>query len=81
MDQFKAVRKNYPGTLHQVYLDTSTTGLFSKAGRDAMVDFIDRRHHEGIPMKGYWGVWREADDWRAVFADMIGAGAEEVFFG
>jgi len=81
MDQFKAIRKEYPGTLHQVYLDTSTTGLFSKTGRDAMVDFIDRRHHEGIPMKGYWGVWQEADDWRAVFADMIGAGSEEVFFG
>lgn len=81
MDPLKKVREKYPAATSQVYLDTATTGLFSREARDAMVSHIDRRHETGVAIKGYWDLWQEADDFRRNLAEMIGARPREIFYG
>jgi len=81
MNKFEALRKRYPATSHQVYLDTATTGLFSQEGHEAMKAVLDKRLLSGVSIGEYWDSWQGADQWRSVFAGMIGAGPEEVFYG
>ncbi|MDW7671253.1 MAG: aminotransferase class V-fold PLP-dependent enzyme [Bacillota bacterium] len=81
MNTFEAVRKRYPAANNQVYLDTSTTGLFSTNSYEAMKGILDKRLLSGVSIAGYWESWQAADDWRAVFAGMIGARADEIFYG
>ena len=81
MNLFEAVRQHYPATSNQVYLDTSTTGLFSVSGYQTMKDVLDNRLLSGVSIDGYWSSWQAADEWRSVFAGMIGAAADEVFYG
>ena len=81
MDKFKVIRREYPATEGQVYLDTSTTGLVSRSSYEAMKEVLDKRHLEGVSISGYWKSWEDADAWRQEFAGMIGAQADEVFYG
>ncbi len=81
MDKFSVIRQKYPATQSQAYLDTSTTGLFSKDTYEAMKAVLDKRHMDGVSITEYWESWKEADEWRTVFAGMIGAQADEVFYG
>ncbi len=81
MDKFSVVREKFPAAQSQVYLDTSTTGLFSKDTYEAMKAVLDQRHLTGVSITEYWDSWKEADEWRPVFAGMIGAQSNEVFYG
>ncbi len=81
MNHFEAIREHYPATNSQVYLDTSTTGLFSVTSYQAMKGVLDKRLLSGVSIAEYWDSWQAADKWRAVFAGMIGAQADEIFYG
>lgn len=80
-DKFKNIRSHYPATEGQVYLDTPTTGLFSRAGYQAMKAVLDKRLLEGVSISEYWKSWEDADAWREEFAGMIGAQKDEIFYG
>ncbi|MCK5763830.1 MAG: aminotransferase class V-fold PLP-dependent enzyme, partial [Clostridiales bacterium] len=81
MDKFKLIRKEYPGTQNQTYLDTATTGLLSNASYEAMKERLDTRNLKGLKMSEYFSDWNHADEMRKLVAQMINAEKEEVFYG
>ncbi len=81
MDKFAQIRSHYPGAAAQVYLDTSTSGLLSDETYEAAKAVLDKRHLEGVSIPEYWDSWAHADSLRPLVAQLIGAAAEEVFFG
>jgi len=78
--KFAKIRREFPVTEKYAYLDTATTGLFSKKSRQAMVDFIDNRFNEGTDIPEFLALWRHADDLRKLVAEMINADADEIFY-
>jgi len=54
MEKYEKIRKEYPGLEHQVYLDTSTTGLISKKSYEAMRKQLDKRYFNGVTLSEYW---------------------------
>jgi selenocysteine lyase/cysteine desulfurase len=81
MNRFDEIRKNYPGLQNQVYLDTATTGLLSKATYDAMRKQLDARYYQGVSIKEYYDSWALADSLREKVAKLLGADEDEVFYG
>lgn len=81
MEKFKLIRKEYPGTQNQTYLDTATTGLLSNASYEAMKERLDTRNLKGLKMSEYFSDWNHADEMRKLVAQMINAEKEEVFYG
>ena len=81
MDKFERIRKEqFPAADKFVFMDTSTTGLFSTRARDAMVDHIEKRYENGMDMDDYMEGWEMAEEMRGTVAEMIGASSEEIFF-
>ena len=79
-NKFSMIRREFPVTEKYAYLDTATTGLFSKKSHQAMVDFIDHRFNEGVDIPEFLALWRHADDLRKLVAEMINADADEIFY-
>ncbi len=81
IEKFKKIReKEYPLANRCAYLDTATTGVFSKSSRDAMVDFIDKRYSEGMDIEDFLGNWQHADNLRGTVAKVLNCEDDEVFF-
>ncbi|MDX9916732.1 MAG: aminotransferase class V-fold PLP-dependent enzyme [Gudongella sp.] len=79
--KFETIRlEQYPLVQKYAYLDTATTGVFSKRARDAMAGFIDDRYNEGMDMVDFIENWEFADDLRRVVADVINSDSDEIFF-
>ncbi len=79
--KFEKIRlEQYPLVQKYAYLDTATTGVFSKRARDAMAGFIDDRYNEGMDMIDFIENWEFADNLRSVVADVINSDSDEIFF-
>jgi Selenocysteine lyase len=82
MSKFQKIRMDqFPLAEKCVYLDTATTGLFSRRGRDAMVGFIDARFENGMDIYMFNKTWEYADALRKTAAEVINADSDEIFFG
>ncbi len=82
IEKFKKVREEqYPITSRWAYFDTATTGLVSKDGKNAMVDYIENRYENAIDMAAFRDNWAFAEEVRNIAAKVINAEPEEIFFG
>jgi cysteine desulfurase/selenocysteine lyase len=78
---FRQIREQeFPLTAKCAYLDTATTGIFSRSAGDAMKDFIDLRCNEGMDTPDFRRTWEYADGLRSLFAEIINANEDEIFF-
>lgn len=81
MDKFQEVRKEYPITNNQTYLDTPTTGMISTSSYKAMRDLLKHRYMEGTDIEEYFGLWSLADETRNYLAELINAESSEIVYG
>ncbi|MDO5717727.1 MAG: aminotransferase class V-fold PLP-dependent enzyme [Tissierellia bacterium] len=73
-------REQFPLTEKCAYLDTATTGVVSINSRNAMIEFIEKIHDEGMDMNDFNENWNHADNLRNLVAELINADADEIFF-
>lgn len=81
IEKFNKIRaEQFPLAETCAYLDTATTGLFSTRSKNAMIDFIENRHKNGMDIEDFLGHWKHADRLRGTVAEVINADSDEIFF-
>ena len=78
--KFTEARGKYPVLEKYAYLDTATTGLISEESFNSMSGFLEKRYREGMDIPDYQANWKFADDARALVAEAINAGEDEIFY-
>ena len=71
------VRKDFPATRECTYLNTAYIGLISQAVVEAAHDWTEARAHRPYTVGQ---MEAKADEARKLFAEMVGAGADEIGF-
>lgn len=80
-EKFKKIRQEqFPVTKKYAYLDTATTGLFSKNSKNAMMEFIENRYENGMSIEDFEENWKYAGKLRGTVAKVINSDSDEIFF-
>lgn len=78
---FTQERQHFPALQNWVYLDHATFGLIPQYSLDAMCDYLNKRNTQGVNSNQFFGMWEEADAFRAVLGQMVGCAASEIVYG